>query len=310
MGISAPVKSKHYAPRAVCDGVVAAIARKDGYAICNSGLVDLGPDVVVFDTSMTRQAARDLWAMTEGFWNRAPALAVNSHRHLDHLLGNPEFARVPIWGTRRTREVVLEQHDQQMAEMQRGALERDIRGLEARRDSVRSGTARRDIEFILQINRAILSEVDRVALVPPDRTFDTRVELPGYRKAELRSFGAGHTEADAVLFLPEDKVVFAGDLVVSGVQPSLGSGDPMHWLEVLDSIDRLQPEQIVPGHGPVLSSGGTEETRGYVSGVLEAASADEGAPLPRAIRKWEGSLSLEENVRFARSWLSTREAAR
>lgn len=109
-----------------------------------------------------------------------------------------------------------------------------------------------------------------------------------------------------MLHLPSDGLLFAGDLVVSGIQPSLGSGDPEHWLVVLDELERLNVERIVPGHGPVLRPDRVDETRAYVGGVLKAAEAVAGAPLPKALERWEGSVSLEDNLRAVRSWLLDR----
>lgn len=293
--------SRHYSFEAVVDGAYAAVARRDGWGICNSGLVDLGGESLVFDTSLTPTAARDLRTAVAGIFGRGPSLAANSHWHLDHSLGNQEFPSVPIWGTRRTREILLEMTDALMAELSREKVEKDIGELEQRRDGLGSQEAREDLEFLIQINRAIAAEAGNLRIAAPNQTFETRVTLPGERGAELVSFGSGHTEADSILFLPHEKVIFAGDLVVVGLQPSMGSGDPDHWLVVLDEIDRLGAERIVPGHGPVVGAEGTHEIRGYVSGVLEAADAPIGATLPAAIRRWEGTLSLDENLTFARA---------
>jgi glyoxylase-like metal-dependent hydrolase (beta-lactamase superfamily II) len=298
-------RTLHYTFEEVDEGIQAAIARREGNAVCNSGLVDLVGASLVFDTSLTPTTARELRAATEKAFGRPPALAANSHWHLDHSLGNQEFSTVPIWGTRRTREILLEKQDQLTAELTREGVEKEIRELEGMRGAMVSEGARDDLEFNLQIDRAILSEVGRLKLTPPDHTFETRLALPGGRGAELISFGSGHTEADSVLFLPHEKVVFAGDLVVVGVQPSMGSGNPDHWLVVLDQVERLGAERIVPGHGPVVAGDGMQEIRGYLSGVLEAAEGTAGAGLPSALRRWEGSLSLKENVRFSREWLAS-----
>jgi glyoxylase-like metal-dependent hydrolase (beta-lactamase superfamily II) len=197
-------------------------------------------------------------------------------------------------------------HDRLTAELTRERLEKDLREMEGLRGTMPSEDARNDLQLNLQINRAILSEIGRLKLTPPDHTFETRLSLPGRRGAELISFGAAHTEADAVLFLPHEKVVFAGDLVVVGLQPSMGSGNPDHWLVVLDQVERLGAERIVPGHGPVVATDGMQEVRGYLSGVLEAAESPEGAPLPSTVRRWEGSVSLKENLKFARGWVASR----
>jgi len=300
-------RSTHYRFEEVGEGIHAAIARREGFSICNSGVVDLGDGGLVFDTGLTPESGEDLRTHAARLLGRPPSMAAVSHRHVDHCFGNPAFSTVPIWGTRRTREILLESADQMMAELRRESLEKDILELESRRGEMRTETSREDLEFILQINRALLASVGSLKVVPPDHTFDSRVALPGPRGAELVSLGSGHTEADAFLFLPHEKVLFAGDLVVVGVQPSMGNGDPQHWVEELGELERLGPERVLPGHGPVTTTEGIRETRDYLSGILEAARASPARPLPAALHRWEGSLSLESNLTFARSWVSERD---
>lgn len=69
----------------------------------------------------------------------------------------------------------------------------------------------------------------------------------------------------------------------------------------------MNPEHIVPGHGPVVNREGMQEVRDYLSGIVTAAGAPAGAPLPRALRRWEGSLTLEENLTFTRRWIAVRD---
>ena len=300
--------SRHYRFETLAEGVHAAIARPDGFAICNSGIADLVDGSLVFDTGMTPDSARDLRHHATRLLGRSPSVAVTSHRHLDHSLGNSEFRGIPIWGTRKTRELLLETADQLLAELRREQIEKEIAELESHRDAIRTEDGRADLEFTLQIDRAALACVGRFSIVPPDRTFDTRLTLPGPRRAELVSLGHGHTEADAFLFLPNEKLLFAGDLVVVGVQPSMGNGNPEHWIEELDQIERMAPEKVVPGHGPVTGVEGLRETRDYLSAILEAARKPRGASLPRALRRWEGSVTLEGNLAFARTWVQTHDS--
>jgi cyclase len=293
--------AEHYTFVELDDRIFAGVARPEGHGICNSGLVDVGDDRLVFDTSTTARAADELRAAATRLLGRPPSVAANSHWHFDHALGNRQFAGLPIFGTRRTREILLETHDALMAELTREPLEKSLVEFEGRRGAMISKDARDDLEFWIQYHRALLSEVADHRLAPPDQTFEDRLVLPGSRGAELLSFGRGHTEADAVLFLPSEKILFSGDLAVVGMQPSLGSGDPHHWLLVLDQIERLGAERIVPGHGPVMPAEALRETREYLAGILTAVESPPGTALPSALRRWEGSVSLEENLKFARS---------
>ena len=302
--------SAHYHVEQVSEGVYAALARLEGTAVCNSGIVDLGGGRLLFDSSCSPASAQDLSSLCQRALNGGPSLAAISHWHLDHSVGCYELASVPIWGTKRTREILLEMRPQLEAELTREELEKGIQEIEGHRDEMKTDGARLDLEFCLYYARSLLAAAGRVKITPPSETFETHLDLPGTRKATLASFGSGHTEADAVLFLPHEKLLFAGDLVISGVQPSLGSGNPDHWLEVLDQIDRIGAEQVVPGHGPVLRKDATHETRDYVSSVLRAAEVPATAALPLPIRRWEGSLSLKENLAFARGWVDSHRTGR
>ncbi len=300
--------SDHYAFEPIGERVWAGISDPTGHSICNSGIVDLGAGVLVFDTGMTPGSAQDLRTAGDRLFGRMPSIVANSHWHMDHTLGNRAFGSVPIWSTRRTREILLERGSELSAELTRPRLEADVRELEAKRPRIAGKVAKADLEIWIRIHRAILAAVDEVKIVPPNQTFETRLDLPGERGAELISFGAGHTEADAVLFLPREKILFAGDLVVAGVQPSLGSGDPEHWLVVLDELERLRPETIVPGHGPVIPTEDLQATRDYLTGILRAAEAPKSATLPATIRKWGGSLGFEENLKFVRARAKARRS--
>ncbi len=304
-----PGRTPHYRFQELDDGVWAGIAQMGGAGVSNAAVLDLGGDRLVFDPGLTPTSARDLAAWSEARLRGPPTLAANSHWHLDHFLGNQVFEKIPIWATRRTREIMLASQDERKAELTRENLERDLRELSERRDRAPTEAARRELEWFLGMNRSILESLDGLRVVIPDRTFETRLELPGTRGGQLLSFGAGHTEADALLFLPRERIAYAGDLVCVGVQPSMQSGDPIHWLAVLDEIDRLGAERVVPGHGPVGGTDGVEEARGYLTGVLRAAEAPEGRPLPKALEPWEGSLGLEENLKFTRTWLARRSSA-
>jgi cyclase len=291
------VRSEHVALQRLGDGVGATIATPRGAAVSNSGIVDLGDATLLFDTTLTPRAARDLDAAAVELTGRRPGMAANSHWHLDHLLGNSEFAALPIFATRRTLQILIEKRTELGGELTADALTRDIAELE-RSPGVSHDPQRADLA---SMHRWLLADAAFLRLTPPTRTFERRLRLPSERHAELISWGAGHTDSDAVLYLPDDGILFAGDLILSGNHPSLSSGDPEHWHEVLREIERLHPERIVPGHGPVSSAEVCGEFQEYLRAVERVAEAGDGFEVPERYRSWGFADGFETNIRFLRA---------
>lgn len=96
-----------------------------------------------------------------------------------------------------------------------------------------------------------------ITIRTPDRTFNGTLTMEvGGALMELRHLGPAHTAGDTIVHLPEQDVVFAGDLLFTGVTPNSWSGTVSGWLRAIDEIGALGPRVIVPGHGPL---SGTDE---------------------------------------------------
>lgn len=114
------------------------------------------------------------------------------------------------------------------------------------------------------------------ALAYPTETFDTQRTLQlGKTKIELLHFGSAHTAGDIVVWLPQQKVLFAGDLVFTqrllAVLPIGNSGG---WVTALDQALALKPQIIVPGHGKLTDSKtATRDTRDYIMTLRDGAQA-------------------------------------
>ena len=100
------LQSRHFTIETLAEGVWAAIARDGGAAICNCGIVDLGYQTVLFDATLTMQAALDLRAAAEELNGRPVAWVVNSHYHNDHTWGNIIFGDAPTICSAQTRQLM------------------------------------------------------------------------------------------------------------------------------------------------------------------------------------------------------------
>jgi cyclase len=254
----------------VRDGVYAAIAEADGVAVGNAGFVDLGGETLVFDTHVSLAAGRELRAAAEQL---GPVrTVVLSHWHGDHVYGAGAFdADVNVVATAGTAVLMRERTAPRIDAMKARPLEEF------------DGTP------FAEIAR---TELQALELRLPDATFEEQRAFVGKKRtAQALTYGGGHTLSDGVLWLPAEKILFAADLVVVGSHGWVGDGDVTAWPRILERLAGLEPETIVPGHGPVAGPEAIEFMLRYLDAVTSAGPA---APNPfpdlALADGWEGNL--------------------
>ena len=171
-------------------------------------------------------------------------------------------------------------------------------------------------ELFRTFGDAVAEQLQGVELVAPDETYDGRTSLDlGGTTVELHEFGLAHTRGDQVVFLPEQRVLFTGDLVETRffpIFPWFPPGDTdvngSKWIEVLGRLEALEPEIVVPGHGEIGGVGLIRDVRSYLEDLrarVEAAaatgqSAEEAkAALTPEIRAAYPTWDAEEWIGFA-----------
>lgn len=130
--------------------------------------------------------------------------------------------------------------------------------------------------FIEMFGDDVRGLLEPVVLVEPDITFERQARLNlGNLPVQLFYFGhAAHTGGDTVIYLPRQKVLFAGGLAPSGLFPILADADSSvrGWLATLEPLSRLDVRIVVPDHGKIGDAGIIEEVRDYLSAVQARAS--------------------------------------
>jgi glyoxylase-like metal-dependent hydrolase (beta-lactamase superfamily II) len=295
-------ESRHFTLHELSLGTYAAVASDGGWAICNSGIVDLGDLTVVFDTFVNQDAAAELRQAAVRLTGQPPSVVVNSHWHSDHVKGNQAFKGSMIVSTGKTREMMAKMKDRWMdKEKMTKEIESDpsFEALPIDPDRVRKQGYR----------EGHLAGLPTLDYTLPEVTFGDRLVLHGRRRsAELLTYGGGHTVSDAFLYLPEQGVVFLGDLLFVDSHPYLGDGDPENLLRILDRLEQLDAISLVPGHGPVGTPKDLEPLRDYVHSLersVEAIRAAGGTlshtlqvPIPSRFRGWKWRGFYAENLDF------------
>ncbi|MDQ6697826.1 MAG: MBL fold metallo-hydrolase [Actinomycetota bacterium] len=117
-----------------------------------------------------------------------------------------------------------------------------------------------------------------IDLIPPTRTFSGELELDvGGRRVTLLEVGPAHTGGDVIAWLPDDGVVFTGDILFVGGTPIMWAGPISNWVRACERIDALAPTVVVPGHGPITDLDGVREVANYLRFVRDGVIARHGA---------------------------------
>lgn len=244
------MESRYFRLEQVGPGVWAAIVRPGTGAWGNAGIVDLGDQTLVFDTFLTQAAARDLKAAAERLTGRPVTLVVNSHEHLDHVHGNMVFEGATVIATEKTREIMAVRRPAMLEYARKHPEYPDQLAAQAEREQ--NPAKRRAMLVEVGDYRALGLELDTLQILLPTQTFTDRLLLQGsHRSVELIAVGPAHTAGDLVLWLPAERILFAGDVVQVETHPFLGTGSLIDWHRAHQVLEWLEAERIVPGHGPV-----------------------------------------------------------
>lgn len=225
-------------------GVHAYIQPDGGWCLNNAGVL-IGDDAVaVVDTAATERRARALRAAIASRTPLEVRTVVTTHHHGDHHFGNSVVAP----------QATVVSHEATRTEMAR-------RGLAM--CEVWPATKWGDISLAL-----------------PTLTFLERATLHvGGLTAELLHVGPAHTTSDIVVWLPEQRVLFAGDVLLPGCTPFVLMGSLSGTLEAITRLHALDPAVVVGGHGPVAGPEVLDATRDYLLWVRETARAGQAAGL-------------------------------
>lgn len=234
----------------------------DEFPQSNTTVVIGERSVLVVDSCYLPSAAREDVAEIRRLTDKPVRYLVNTHWHYDHQMGNAvyrdAFPGVSIVAHVETRAQIVgydpgwfarfPDRARQFQKLLDDGRDGDGRALS---DNDRQ-TYRDAIAGLQPVGREFAALASRVADLTPDTTFDDALVLDlGGRAAEVRFLGRGNTAGDAVVWLPKERVLAAGDLVVHPV-PYLGGGFPSEFVRTLERLVALEPILIVPGHGEPL----------------------------------------------------------
>jgi cyclase len=245
----------------VADGVYAGIGLNGVFG--NGAFIVNRDNVLVVDTQERPSWARDFIADIRAATPKPVHYVVNTHYHRDHSQGNQAYveafgpdveiiAQNTVPEDMRTKDADLLKYSvsteipNEIAQIQRTLAD----GKDAQGNPLTAGD-RAAANHKIALLQAYVAEIPHIHLTLPTLTYETSLVLhTPDRDICLYHFGLGHTRGDTVVYLPKEKIVITGDLLTFNF-PNMKDSYPVELVSTLDSIDKLDWDHAIPGHGEV-----------------------------------------------------------
>jgi len=216
----------------------------------NTGVIVGDDAVLVLDTQATPVMAQDVIRRIREVTDKPIKYVLLSHYHAVRVLGASAYGAEHIIASEDTRDLIVE----------RGQFDKDS-----------------EIGRFPRLFQNVESVPD--GLTWPTMTFNKKMTLwLGKLEVQILQLGRGHTKGDTVAWLPQEKILFSGDLVEFDATPYAGDAYFQDWPQTLDNIAALKPEKLVPGRGAALQTpeqvqAGLAGTRAFISDLYESVKA-------------------------------------
>jgi glyoxylase-like metal-dependent hydrolase (beta-lactamase superfamily II) len=216
----------------------------------NTGVIVGDDAVMVVDTQATPVMAQDVIKHIRGVTDKPIRYVVLSHYHAVRVLGASAYEPEHVIASRDTYDLIVERGEADKAS-EIGRFPRLFRNVE----SVPAG------------------------LTWPTITFSGSMSIwLGKLEVQLLQVGRGHTKGDTIAWLPEQKILFSGDLVEFDATPYAGDAYFQDWPHTLDKLAAMKARALVPGRGAALTTpdavaAGLKGTRDFVADVWSQVKA-------------------------------------
>lgn len=207
---------------------------ENGYG-ANAGIIIGRDGIVVVDTLISSKTAIRFIEDIRKITDKPIKYVINTHYHFDHAFGNSEFEKLGA---------VIIGHDNCRLSIRKNADH-------ALKDAANFGLTDKDLEG--------------TKIVWPSVSFRDKMTIDlGNEIIELMYFAPSHSADSILVFLPEKKLLFSGDVLFTDFHPFIAEGDLDGWNRILDYILYMDVEKIIPGHGPLSSKNDVKDMKDYL----------------------------------------------
>jgi cyclase len=282
-----PLVDKGFASvRKIGDGLYATISdpSKGFQTVCNGGFL-VGKDSALLIEGFISVAGPSFQMEALRMVSQVPVKgALDTHYHFDHSMGNAFFGAngIPLWAHANTARRIVESY----GAMQGADKAAFLAPLEKRIQEAKTETARKRREDYLAHVTNVFDVSNSTVLALPNRPIEQsklpmKLDLGGIT-AVIESY-PGHSGTDVIVRVPEQNVVYAGDLLFSGIYPVCfdAQATVSGWRQTLKTFASWNKDTLfVPGHGPVCGQEGIALLRALFDDIEDQAQKMHKAGVP------------------------------
>ncbi len=202
----------------------------------NAGIIIGKKGIAVIDTLVSAKEAKRFLQDIRTVSDKPILYVINTHYHLDHSFGNAEFSKLGVRIIAHENcgdEIRMKAVDGLANAKNYGLTAEDMTGTE---------------------------------IAYPDMTFAERMrlDLGGGVEVDLVYVAPSHSKGSIMVHVPDEKVVFAGDILFTDFHPYMADGDLKGWQQTLDFLATLEADKIIPGHGPLSDKKDVADMKAYI----------------------------------------------
>ncbi|HET8888776.1 MAG TPA: MBL fold metallo-hydrolase [Candidatus Angelobacter sp.] len=218
--------------------------------------------VLVFDSNATPETATTVLAEIRKLTSKPVRYLINSHWHWDHWGGNQTylaaFPLLQIITHEKTRELMLTVEPRWNEKGLKEDLPQFLDGFEKQIAAAKAKNAPAErikaAEERLAADRNFLAQKQSLQKTYPNVTFsDSMTIMLGGREIQVLHAQA-ITPGDTYIYLPKEKILVTGDILLSPYPFAIGGTYPAEWLKTLQKFAALEPTVVIPGHGEAETS--------------------------------------------------------
>lgn len=217
--------------------IYAFVQAEGTWFVSNAGLIVGDERAIAIDSLASGEMVEDFLNRVRKVTKNPIKILINTHFHGDHTYTNHLFSKATTISDEKTRKQTAEASEE-------------------------------EIELYSQVWPEI--DFSEAEINPQDITFQEKATIyQDSKEIRLISVGAAHTKSDVYVYLPEEEIVFCGDLLFYLCTPFALFGHISGYIQAIDQLLSLNAETYVPGHGPVCGKEGLYEAREYLEMVRD-----------------------------------------